>query len=314
MAQDLEKEGEMIAEALSLKLAFAPERIEKGWSHDIKYKLTDLNHEAYLLRLLPLSELSLKQKERQYLNHLIDKSGFSVPFQVGTMHTSEGEKVYTLSKWLEGEDAEDVVNRLSQGQQYRLGTEGGRMLKAVHDLPFSEVLPCWEERYAKKVQRKIELYQSCGVTFDEASFFMRVIDRYLPLIKGRPTVFMHGDFHLGNMVVDEHGNLGVIDFNRYDFGDPYDDFNRMMFTVAHSAPFASGLIDGYFEGQVPDEFWGLMFLYHAVNQIGAIPWAIPYGEEEVETMKHFAREVANAYESIENPVPRWYVGGVEKYF
>lgn len=302
----LETDFEGLSKALGMKVA---ERIEKGWSHDLKYKLIDDAGEAHLLRVLPVSALPAKEKEFQYLSRLIDKSGFSVPYKVGTLSTEEGDKAYTLSKWLHGIDAEEAVIKLSEKDQYQLGLRGGCMLKALHDLPFSETMPCWEERYAQKVQRKIELYQSCGVTFDEAPFFMRVIDRYLPLIKGRPTVFMHGDFHLGNMVVDEHGNLGVIDFNRYDFGDPYDDFNRMMFTVAHSAPFASGLIDGYFEGKVPSDFWGLMFLYHAVNQIGAIPWAIPYGADEVEAMKHFAREVANAYESIENPVPRWYVGG-----
>lgn len=45
--------------------------------------------------------------------------------------------------------------------------------------------------------------------------------------ENRPQCFQHGDYHIGNMMI-ENGKLVVIDFDRYDFGDPWEEFNRIV--------------------------------------------------------------------------------------
>ena len=46
----------------------------------------------------------------------------------------------------------------------------------------------------------------------------------------------------------------MIDFDRFDFGDPWEEFNRIVWSAQVSTPFASGMIDGYFDNEVPDYF------------------------------------------------------------
>lgn len=98
----------------------------------------------------------------------------------------------------------------------------------------------------------------------------------------------------------------IIDFDRYDFGDPWEEFNRIVWCAQKAPIFASGMVDGYFDGQVPEEFWKLLALYISSNTLSSVPWAIPFGQREIDTMLHQAAEVLEWYDNMKNPVPTWY--------
>jgi len=111
------------------------------------------------------------------------------------------------------------------------------------------------------------------------------------------------------MVLDGKETLGIIDFDRADYGDPWEEFNRITWCAAASRYFAAGRIDGYFNGDVPENFWKLFLLYISINLIGSIPWAIPFGEGEVAVMIRTARDVLSWFDEgmdAEIPIPNWY--------
>ena len=66
------------------------------------------------------------------------------------------------------------------------------------------------------------------------------------------------------------------------------------------------MVDGYFEREVPMDFWRLLALYIASNTLSSLPWAIPFGEGEIDTMKNQAREVLDWYDGMRCVVPKWY--------
>ncbi|MDF2593573.1 MAG: aph, partial [Clostridia bacterium] len=132
------------------------------------------------------------------------------------------------------------------------------------------------------------------------------IEHNRSLLLNRPQSFQHGDYHVGNMIITPVGELGIIDFNRFDYGDPWEEFNRITWCVSISPAFASGYINGYFDDAVPDMFFRLMALYIAGNQLSSIPWAIPFGQEEVNTMLAQAQDVLKWYDDFETYVPNWY--------
>ncbi|MEG0754338.1 MAG: phosphotransferase family protein, partial [Angelakisella sp.] len=70
--------------------------------------------------------------------------------------------------------------------------------------------------------------------------------------------------------------------------------------------FASGMMNGYFDNCVPMEFWRLLALYISSNTLASLPWAIPFGEDEIDTMLNQAKEVLQWYDYMQNPVPTWY--------
>lgn len=109
-------------------------------------------------------------------------------------------------------------------------------------------------------------------------------------------------------MIEEH-QIVIIDFDRYDFGDPWEEFNRIVWCAQSSPVFASGIVNGYFDNEVPIEFWKLLALYISSNTLSSIPWAIPYGDQEVTTMLNQAKDVLSWYNNMKNPIPNWYVEG-----
>ena len=66
----------------------------------------------------------------------------------------------------------------------------------------------------------------------------------------------------------------MIDFSSADFGDPWEEFNRIVWSAQASPAFARGQLHGYFPDGAPETFWKLLQLYLATNALGALPWAI----------------------------------------
>jgi serine/threonine-protein kinase len=105
----------------------------------------------------------------------------------------------------------------------------------------------------------------------------------------------------------ENGEIKIIDFDRYDFGDPWEEFNRIVWSAALSPHFATGQLRGYFGGEPPIEFFKLLAFYIASNTLSSIYWAIPFGQSDIDTMMKQAKDVLDWFENMQNPVPTWYL-------
>lgn len=287
------------------KLEFVSmEFIARGWSADKKYKAVTADGNKYLLRITP-PEKSGNRPEMFRLQKKISELG--VPMCKPVEFGSCAEGVYTIQTWIEGVDAEELIPCLREREQYDYGYEAGRILKRIHRIPAPEGQPDWELRFNRKMDRKIRMYEECPVKFEGAEHMIAYIEANRHLLKDRPQSFQHGDYHIGNMMM-ENGRLVIIDFDRYDYGDPWEEFNRIVWCAQKAPVFATGMVEGYFEDNVPEEFWRLLALYISSNMLSSIPWAIPFGEEEIKTMLNQARDVLSWYDNMENPVPRWYLG------
>jgi aminoglycoside phosphotransferase (APT) family kinase protein len=50
------------------------------------------------------------------------------------------------------------------------------------------------------------------------------VEKNLPSIHTPRQTFLHDDYHPGNLIIQDKKLSGIIDFNRYDWGDPIHDF------------------------------------------------------------------------------------------
>jgi len=114
------------------------------------------------------------------------------------------------------------------------------------------------------------------------------------------------------MMLDQNGVLTIIDFDRDDYGDPWEEFNRIVWCAQAAPAFASGMVDGYFGGEAPMDFWKLLALYICSNTLSSLPWAIAFGEGEIRVMRHQAEEVLGWYDDMRRVVPGWYLQGRAK--
>lgn len=279
------------------------EEIKKGWSGDKKYRIVADDGKEYLLRISP-TEKSDRTKGAFSLMEIYRDRGVSMcePIEI----YEKNDSVYLIESFVDGDDAENVIPKLSYDEQYRYGVVAGENLRLIHSVPAPENAEPWTERFGRKLDRKIENYAKCELKYENGDAFIEFIRKNRRLINDRPQVWQHGDYHIGNMIVNREGKLVIIDFDRYDFGDPWEEFNRIVWCGQKAPVFAKGMIDGYFENSVPEEFFRLLALYISANALSSLPWAIPFGEEEIATMKNQAKEILSWYDGMKRIIPSWY--------
>ncbi|MCL1632834.1 phosphotransferase [Sporolactobacillus sp. CPB3-1] len=275
--------------------------IYKGWSDDQKYRITT-QYQSYLLRISAGSRFNERKKEFEMLQKLQGIGASPVAF--GTC--GKGKNCYTLMTWIDGEEASKVLPALSAAEQYRLGYEAGQIMKKIHTIPAPESQQPWLPFYQQKIDRKLLAYQKCAMSVEGAAETIAFIQSQRGLLTERPQSLQHGDFHCGNMIVTKKKTIGIIDFDRIDFGDPWEEFNRITWCANVSPAFATGRINGYFNDHIPNGFFPCMALYIATNMISSIPWSIDYGEQQINVMKREIKQTLDAYHYFHTLIPRWY--------
>lgn len=282
------------------------EPVEKGWSSDQKYYIETADARCLLLRISAISEYERKQAEFKMVERAFGLDiPMSEPLDFGIC--DNGKSVYSLLTWCDGEDAETVLPLLNEMEQYKLGVRSGEILKKIHSIPAPEEQKSWADRFNRKIDTKIEKYRECGLVFAGDDKLMAYIEANRGLLDDRPQCYQHGDYHVGNMIISSGGKLSVIDFNRPDFGDPWEEFNRIVWSASVSPYFATGQLEGYFGGRPPMEFFRLLALYIGSNTLSAVYWAIPFGQDQVDIMMGQARDVLAWFGDMQTPVPSWYL-------
>jgi len=281
------------------------ERLLLGWSSDEKYIIRSIDGRKLLLRTAASEQYAVKRLEYELVRQVAALGvNASRPVDFGRFDGG----VYTLYTWIEGQSLEDALCSLPEDVQYRLGMEAGQALRLIHTLPAPADRPAWSEYMNRKMDRKIHAALSCPLEVPGRAMMIKYINSHRHLLENRPQTMQHGDYHCGNLLLTPAGHVAVIDFNRFDAGDPWEEFNRIVWCAQRSPAFASGRINGYFENDVPDDFFPLVTMYILSNQLSSLPWAIPFGQAEIDVMLRQAREVLSWYEDASFcPVPSWYL-------
>lgn len=276
--------------------------VKEGWSGDRKYHAFGNDGKEYFLRVSPL-----EKEERVKLAFALQQKALElgIPVSKPGAWKIEGDKIFTWEDWLPGEDASKVLPTLSGKQQNHYGQEAGHYLQLLHTLLAQEGQEDWATLYNRKIDRKIAAYHACPIQYKNDQAFLEYLASHRFLLKNRPQCIQHGDYHVGNMMFC-NGKLFIIDFDRHDIGDPWEEFNRIVWCAQLSPAFASGMVQGYFRGEPPLEFWKLLALYIVCNTLASLPWAVPFGKKEIITMQNQARQVLEWYHHMENPIPSWY--------
>ena len=285
--------------------------IAAGWSADRKFCVTDTDGTKYLLWISSPEKEAYKRLEFQMMESVAALGiPMSRPVEFGVCE----EGVYSLQSWIDGMDLSEALKPMGAETRYEYGVESGRILRRIQEAPVppEENEESWDDYYNRKIDRRISAAVECPVKFRGQEDMIAYVKANRSLLKGRERTYQHGDYHVGNLMVDRQGRLQVIDFDRYEFGDPWEEFVRIKFDVEASAEFAAGRIDGYFGGKncVPQEFWRLLAFYLVSTEINSPNWACQFDAGAVQKSVQLAEGVYDWYDWkdgwISDPVPRWY--------
>lgn len=278
--------------------------LTKGWSTDQKYKVQLEDGRFGLLRIAERPAYEAKRLEFQLVENLF---GLGLPVAEPIALWADDLSVYTFYEWVEGQDMNEVASSLSDSVLYDLGCQSGQFLRNLHALPIDQSQRDWNSFYQAKIDNKLAAYQAASHSYPTGPAMIDFVQANRHLLEGRPIAYHRGDFHTGNFLLGADGKLKILDFDRYDIGDPWEEFNRLIFTADLSPAFARGQVDAYFDGAIPEEFWKLMALYVTVNSLGALSWAEQVNSEQIPLMKLQAQKISEWYEYFNHHFPKWYM-------
>lgn len=285
--------------------------IDKGFSNDKKWIVKFANETELFLKVCPIKDAEHKQKEFTYMTYYYE-SDVPVPQPISFTIFKELECCVQVFECVQGEDAEISLPNLEEDKQYDIGVEAGKILKKIHQYIDQNPAQTWEEYRWGKHERYLRMFEemmesnSIPHTFNMEPIF-KFIESHKYLLKNRPVAFLHDDYHPVNLMTDKGEFRAVIDFDRFEWGDPHHDFYKTaLFTRNVSEAFARGQIDGYTAGAPSDEFWKRYSLYAAMLIIPDIVWAVRFGGDQPQQSIIRLNQVLEDHDYFTRYVPKWY--------
>ncbi|RDW17317.1 aminoglycoside phosphotransferase family protein [Oceanobacillus chungangensis] len=280
-------------------------QIKKGFSSDEKYLVHMDNGNKLLLKTFKLEELEPKKKEYFILEKMQDYNvTCTQPISIGKV----GSRGYMITSYIEGKDVEVEIQKYSVQEQFNIGFEAGGELRKIHQFAAPIHVSSWYSRKEEKHKKYIDAYLACGIKVENDQKIINFIEENIHLMKERPNVLQHDDFHVGNIIVNNNKFAGVIDFNRYDWGDPIHEFLKIgIFSRNVSIPFSIGQIRGYFNNTKPDEyFWRLYSLYLAMCVFSTVVWTLKTIPDNINDMLGKVYTFLEDHDYFSQLKPKWY--------
>jgi len=281
------------------------EKIDKGWSGDDIY-IVHARNGRFLLRVSDISMLKRKAKEISVIE-LVSTLNVNTPKFVELQMVED--MILMVLTYVEGEDAIQVIPTLPSATQYRLGYQTGRILWQIHHLTHNLFQESDFIKMKDKILTRLVQYENSPYMSKEDVIPLQYVRDNIDCLKDMTVRLNHGDYHIGNMIIDENQTIGIIDFNRFDYEDPIKEFTSVLtFSKTASIPFTRGTLNGYYSDGIPKIFWKKVKIYLAYNAMYSILWAEPYGESEVNFMKARKEDLYAEYDYFRKDKPDWVKG------
>ncbi|MGY3714529.1 aminoglycoside phosphotransferase family protein [Sutcliffiella cohnii] len=279
--------------------------IKKGFSSDKKYYVKT-NEQAYLVKVSERNNM-----ERKYTEFQVHQRAFQnkVKTNKPIKFTYDSTSCYSIFTYVSGKDASDILPLLTTEKQYAIGIEAGMELKKIHKVK-SEVSLDWYMYKKEKNERYWQMYQNSNTKIEGDTLIQEFISENYDLMKERSITLQHDDFHVNNMICSGEKLSAVIDFDRFDWGDPIHDLYKTgMFSREVSIPFCNGLIDGYFQHNIPSSFWRLYNLYTAMIIFPSVVWTEKVTPNLIEENETRIKNILNDHDYFQGAIPSWYKKG-----
>lgn len=295
------------------------QKIKEGYSDERKYMLIAPGNNNYLLRITePASEGIIQRKKAEFdiirnLKPYSDKIPDAPYFGI----SKDNSLCFMILSFIEGVNAEQSLPKYCDDVQYRIGVAAGNELRKMHSMKAPAWYPGWYETKKRKHAYYLRGLRECHLKCEDIDLdgIITYVESRMDLMKNVASSFQHDDFHPGNLIIRNGELCGVIDFNRYDWGDPIHDFYKIaLFSRTISVPFSVGQIDGYTGGNIPHDFWKKYALYAAMSIPSDIVWSYRYAvrtgdTDQIEQSQKRVHVIVSDHDGFEQEIPLWY----EKY-
>lgn len=278
-----------------------------GFSAAGKYKLyTEGTTPAYILKVYGSDKAERRERQFEWMSrHYAQRVKCPRPIRFGV--SRESSFCYLVLEYIRGDSADRTLPPLSAEEQYRLGVKAGVELHRLHRLEAPHGYD-WYPRRVEKYRRKSAECRRLGLDFHKRHSLEAYIENNLHLLRMSRVCFQHDDFHPQNLIVDDEGGLSVVDFDSFDWGDPWEEFFKVpKYTIQVSRHFAIGQVAGYFGDDIPGDFWRKYNLFVALNQHASQLGG--YASNTLEEVRERTRYIVETHDFRNHGAPEWFRDG-----
>ncbi len=118
--------------------------ISKGFSLDQKYKIELANHERYFIKVCDSLARERKLEEYEYMS-CFELLKILMPKLLHFVNLDKLNQCVQVFEWIDGEDGEDILGKLTEKEQYLAGKRAGEVLKTIHSVKRKNVEESWEK-------------------------------------------------------------------------------------------------------------------------------------------------------------------------
>ena len=276
-----------------------------GNSRERKFRLVDGKGQSCILRISQVDRFHLKHQEYANLVRL-EPYGLCIPKPLQFGLCNGGSHLYMLLSWIDGTTVASLLPSHSEEEQYQLGIQCGQTLRGLHDLSMVRSSIQWPERYQEIEEDILKKYHHSSIRLKNEASGLHFLQTHKNLLRNRPLVIKHGDFHAANLILTPSKQIGIIDFDRCMISDPYEEFAILVWTAQKHPAFARGQIAGYFRHEIPCDFFPLLTYYITVYAFEHVSWALGYGKHCPETIQKTAEDLIDLFDNYTHLQPAWY--------
>lgn len=206
------------------------EQIHQGFSYDLKYSIKTEDGEKYFLRVSDALSYDRKKQEHEIIGTMTNL-GIPSLQEIDFGRCNHGKNVYMLQTWINGNILETALPTLPKDQQYKLGVKAGTILRKMHSFK-STVISDWYSVRLEQYQSNYKKYKQYGIRYKYEHQINEYINENVHLLKGKQVSFVHGDYHVGNMILSPEQTITIIDFDSFDWKAPIEKiFTNFQFLV-----------------------------------------------------------------------------------
>lgn len=190
---------------------------------------------------------------------------------------------------------------------YSIGKKVGRALKSLHQYPLSAKQIAKGKKRDEIFVLRLSEYLNSKHRLPHDEQTIDILCQRFNKFKCQRPVLRYGNLNIDNIFIDNNLQIIFKPSSSSIIGDPYEDLALLEFYNSQGFDiFISGVIDGYFYGKVPAEFWVNFALFSAFYSLYKSSKIINKHPDQALDMLLNFKKIKDDFANFTRPMAKWY--------
>lgn len=252
-----------------------------------------------MLRLYDIRFMDSRYRAFNNIRILNDK-GIAVPEIYDFGQFSDNKHGYAVVDWIDGVSLDNLL--IDDSLIIKYGKIVAEELLKMHNIDTNEKTDIYD-KFINSFNKKINKLKNLGIDYTSSVLELFVLDN-IKYLKELDTSIIHGDFHLGNIIVNDDRICFIdLDVCKNDFA--WIDLSTNACNLDYPK-FYTILINEYFNNSIPDNFWIIYNLYGSLYCLDYILYCNRMGNKTLEDGVTVVNKFLYYSDEFSSLKPRWF--------